>query len=69
MFGTLKGYIRRFQDLVKIKDYDIVYIFMWATPIGLPFYEWIIKKSGKKIIYDFDDAIFTRSDYFSLMTK
>ncbi len=68
VFGTLKGYIRRFQDLVKIKDYDIVYIFMWATPIGLPFYEWIIKKSGKKIIYDFDDAIFTRSDYFSLMT-
>jgi glycosyltransferase involved in cell wall biosynthesis len=68
VLGTLRGYWRRWQDLYKLKECDIIYIFMWATPIGFPFYEWMIKKSGKKIIYDFDDAVFTTSDYFSLMT-
>jgi len=67
VLGTLAGYFRRLKDLRKIKDCEIVYIFMWATPIGLPFYEWLILKSGKKIIYDFDDAVFTSSDYFSLL--
>ena len=68
ILGTLAGYLRRLNDLYKLKDCDIVYIFMWATPIGLPFYEWLILKSGKKIIYDFDDAIFASPDYFSLMS-
>ncbi len=67
IIGTFRGYIRRIKDLKKIKDSEIIYIFMWATPIGFPFYEWLILKSGKKIIYDFDDAVFTSSDYFSLM--
>jgi len=40
---------------------------MWATPLGLPFYEWLILKSGKKIIYDFDDAVFSSSDHLSLI--
>ncbi|MDA8607073.1 glycosyltransferase [Gammaproteobacteria bacterium] len=65
--GTFLGYLRRLRDLSKLKDCDIVYIFMWATPIGFPFYEWIIHKSGKKIIYDFDDAVFASPDYFSIM--
>jgi L-malate glycosyltransferase len=68
ILGTLSGYLRRFYDLFKLKDCDIVYIFMWATPIGLPFYEWMIRKSGIKIIYDFDDAVFASPDYFSLMS-
>ena len=67
ILGTFSGYFRRLKDLKKIKDCEIVYIFMWATPIGLPLYEWLILKSGKKIIYDFDDAVFTSSDYFSLL--
>lgn len=67
ILGTFQGYIRRLRDLSKLKNCDIVYIFMWATPIGFPLYEWLILKSGKKIIYDFDDAVFATADYFSLL--
>jgi len=67
ILGTMLGYLRRLKDLSKLKDCDIIYIFMWATPIGLPFYEWLILKSGKKIIYDFDDAIFATTDFFSII--
>jgi len=65
--GTIQGYWRRIKDLFKLQGCDVVYIFMWATPIGLPFYEWLILKSGKKIIYDFDDAVFDSSSYLSLL--
>ena len=65
--GTIQGYFRRINDLYKLQGCDVVYIFMWATPLGLPFYEWLILKSGKKIIYDFDDAVFSSSDYLSLI--
>tara|TARA_B110000008_G_scaffold279940_1_gene329822 strand:+ start:3441 stop:4517 length:1077 start_codon:yes stop_codon:yes gene_type:complete len=68
ILGTIKGYIRRIRDLAKLKDCEIVYIFMWATPVGLPLYEWFILKSGKKVIYDFDDAIFATPDYFSIVS-
>ena len=37
--GTIQGYWRRIKDLFKLQGCDVVYIFMWATPIGLPFYE------------------------------
>jgi glycosyltransferase involved in cell wall biosynthesis len=65
--GTIQGYFRRINDLYKLQGCDVVYIFMWATPLGLPFYEWLILKSGKKIIYDFDDAVFSSSDHLSLI--
>ena len=67
ILGTFKGYFRRIKDLLRLRKYEIVYIFMWATPIGFPLYEWLILKSGKKIIYDFDDAVFISSDYLSLL--
>jgi glycosyltransferase involved in cell wall biosynthesis len=65
IIGTLHGYFRRTKDLFTLHEYDVVYIFMWATPIGFPFYEWLILKSGKKVVYDFDDAVFNTSDYLS----
>tara|TARA_B100000787_G_scaffold75048_1_gene55292 strand:- start:86 stop:1159 length:1074 start_codon:yes stop_codon:yes gene_type:complete len=67
IIGTFKGYIRRLKDILKLKNCEIVYIFMWATPLGFPFYEWLILKSGKKIIYDFDDAVFSSSDIVPLL--
>tara|TARA_X000001036_G_scaffold374339_2_gene362684 strand:+ start:1634 stop:2707 length:1074 start_codon:yes stop_codon:yes gene_type:complete len=67
ILGTFIGYFRRIKDLAKIRKCDIVYIFMWATPIGFPLYEWMILKSGKKIIYDFDDAVFSSSSFLSLL--
>lgn len=56
--GTIRGYIRRFFDLFRLHRYDIVYIHLWATPLGPPIFEWIIRKLSKKIVYDIDDMIY-----------
>jgi glycosyltransferase involved in cell wall biosynthesis len=56
--GTLAGYMRRFRDLLRIPRYDIVYIFLWATPFGLPITEWLIRRLAKKQVYDIDDLVY-----------
>lgn len=56
--GILKGFIRRFFLMFSIWKYDFVFVHREATPIGLPFVEWIVCKIfKKKMIFDFDDAI------------
>ena len=57
-FGLLAGFAKRFISLLSIYKYDYVFVYREAAPIGPPFFEWFIAKVGrKKIIYDFDDAI------------
>ncbi len=56
--GILTGFWRRCMDLIRIPAYDFVFIHREASPIGPPVFEWIIARVlGKKIIYDYDDAI------------
>jgi glycosyltransferase involved in cell wall biosynthesis len=58
VFGVAKGFIRRGLLLFQLKKYDYIFIQREATPIGFPFFEWAaIKLLNKKVIYDFDDAI------------
>ncbi|MEL6562537.1 MAG: glycosyltransferase family 4 protein [Bacteroidota bacterium] len=54
----LYGFLRRFLLMFAVFRYDFVFIHREASPIGPPVFEWIIAKIWrKKIIYDFDDAI------------
>lgn len=54
----LRGFIGRFFSLFKIIGSDFVFIHREAAPVGPPVFEWVIAKIfRKKIIYDFDDAI------------
>ena len=56
--GMLKGFTRRFLVLFRLSAFDIIFIHRECAPIGPPIIEWVIAKIlGKKIIYDFDDAI------------
>ncbi|GAB3722856.1 glycosyltransferase family 4 protein [Hymenobacter agri] len=56
--GILAGFGRRAAQLFSVPSYDFVFIHREAAPIGPPVFEWLIAKVlGKKIIYDFDDAI------------
>ncbi len=58
IIGILKGFLRRIKILFHLKKYDFVFIHREATPLGYPFIEyWIAKIAKKKIIFDFDDAI------------
>ena len=58
-WGVIKGFARRWKlVLFGLGKFDFVFIHREAAPIGLPIFEWIISKVfRKKIIYDFDDAI------------
>lgn len=56
--GVFSGFYRRFKFLFNSKKFDYIYIHREASPIGPPFFEFVLSKIlKKKIIYDFDDAI------------
>jgi glycosyltransferase involved in cell wall biosynthesis len=56
--GILKGYFRRINLLFQLSAYDFVFIHREASPIGPPVFEWLMAKVWrKKIVFDFDDAI------------
>ena len=56
--GILGGFVRRAGLLFAVPGYDYVFVHREAAPVGPPVFEWLIAKVlGKRIIYDFDDAI------------
>jgi glycosyltransferase involved in cell wall biosynthesis len=56
--GILRGFGRRLKLLARVPAYDFVFVHREAAPLGPPVLEWIIAKVlRKKIIFDFDDAI------------
>ncbi len=56
--GVVSGYLRRITRLFSVSQYDFILIHRETTPLGPPFIEWILAKVlNKKIIYDYDDAI------------
>ena len=61
VWGIALGFWRRLQLLFAVPGYDFVFIHREAAPIGPPVFEWLIAKAlGKRIIYDFDDAIWMK---------
>ncbi len=58
IFNFISAFLNRFFLLFKVSKYDYVFIHREATPIGPPIIEFLITKVlRRKIIYDFDDAI------------
>ncbi|HNN71949.1 MAG TPA: glycosyltransferase family 4 protein [Ferruginibacter sp.] len=57
-FIILKGFLKRFATLFTLGRYQYVYIHREAALLGPPVFEWlIVHLFRKKVIYDFDDAI------------
>jgi aminomethyltransferase len=56
--GLIRGMFRRILSLAQLHKYDYVFIHRESSPVGPPIYEYLVAKVfGKKIIFDFDDAI------------
>jgi glycosyltransferase involved in cell wall biosynthesis len=58
LFFLIIGTISRILDLIRVMNYDVVFIHREAYPIGGPFFETILSIRRKPFIFDFDDAIF-----------
>lgn len=56
--GFLKLAWRRLRVLRTVRDYDVVFLYREAIPIGPPLIERAIARRGIPIVLDFDDAIF-----------
>lgn len=58
VFFFLKGLWSRTTTLFSLSHFDFVFIHRECAPLGPPVFEFIISKVlKKKVIYDFDDAI------------
>jgi glycosyltransferase involved in cell wall biosynthesis len=52
-----KGALRRIKDVIRCRNFDIVFIYREAFMTGTTVFEKLLKRSGAKVIFDFDDAI------------
>jgi glycosyltransferase involved in cell wall biosynthesis len=59
LLGAVRGFIRRFYDVfVRAHSFQYIFVHREAAPIGPPVFEWLLTKIfRKKLIFDFDDAI------------
>ncbi|TAH20572.1 MAG: glycosyltransferase family 1 protein [Cytophagales bacterium] len=58
IIGVLSGFLRRLKVLFFLQKYDFIFIHREAAPIFPPIFEFLIARVfKKKIIFDFDDAI------------
>jgi glycosyltransferase involved in cell wall biosynthesis len=49
---------RRLEEMFEVGQFDLVWLYREAIPIGPPVVEWLISQRRIPIVYDFDDAIF-----------
>lgn len=58
LWHLVRGFVLRILHVFYTGRADFVFIHREAAPLGPPIFEWVIAKLfRKKIIYDFDDAI------------
>jgi glycosyltransferase involved in cell wall biosynthesis len=70
VWSVFSGFVRRLSSLGAAAGSDIIFIHREVTPVGPPIFEWIIAKvMDKKIVYDFDDAIWLTDKNESTLSR
>ena len=59
-FVFLKILLRRIKDIIRAREFDIIFIYREVIPLPTVFFEKQLKKTAARIVYDFDDAIFIK---------
>ncbi len=57
LFILIKSYWKRWKDVWRSSEYDIIFVQREAFMTGSTFFERRFKRSGAKLVFDFDDAI------------
>lgn len=58
VLSLFAGFSKRLMLLPTLGKYDFIFIHREAAPVGPPLFEWLVGRLlKKKIIFDFDDAI------------
>ncbi|MEO7800522.1 MAG: glycosyltransferase [Ginsengibacter sp.] len=66
----IKCFLKRCVEMFSLKPCQYIFIQRGASPFGPPIFEWIIRFIyNKKIIYDFDDAIWMPQFQMSALNK
>ncbi|MES2001546.1 MAG: glycosyltransferase family 4 protein [Pseudomonadota bacterium] len=55
--GVARGFGLRMRDLFRIRRYDLVYCFMYATPIGGSGMERLVRRLSKRLVFDVEDNV------------
>jgi glycosyltransferase involved in cell wall biosynthesis len=55
--GAFKGLLRRIGDLARIRRHDLVYCFMYVTPVGTTLFERLTRLLARRLIYDIEDNV------------
>lgn len=55
--GLVTGLARRMRDFARIRSYDLVYCFMYVTPIGGAVAERLTRRLARRLIYDVEDNV------------
>lgn len=55
--GTLSGLVRRIGDMFRIRRYDLVYVFMYVTPVGTSLFERLTRLLAHRLVYDLEDNV------------
>ncbi len=57
IWHTLIGTLRRWCGYFRLPSYDLVYVFLWVTPLGPSIAERLVRLLSRKLIYDIDDNV------------
>ena len=60
--GIMKGYARRFAQLIAARSYDALWVYCELFPYFPSFMERLVEVAGLPVVYDYDDAIFHNYD-------
>jgi L-malate glycosyltransferase len=55
--GVLSGHTRRLRDMMRTRQFDLVYVFMWVTPVGTSSLEWLTRRLAKRLVFDVEDNV------------
>jgi glycosyltransferase involved in cell wall biosynthesis len=55
------GAMQRIADTFRAVRYDVVYVLREAFPFGPPVLEGLLSAAAGRLVFDFDDAIYTKS--------